>query len=552
MKNILLLTLLFTNSFFIQANDYPKTVGESKISLVTVYLNGAEIQRQSTIKIPQGRSTVVIPELSSSLLNKTIQGKFSANNIRILSISSSNDYFNPELESTSTKALRDKLYNLKKQIEKLDFLIDNYNQERDLILKNKARIGKDGGTDIVELTAAANFYRSRLNEISNKNFDSKKKRDGLKTEKSKIETQLRDINKINSIGSKSILITVDSPIAQSSKLELSYLVEKATWAPRYNIRSKSIESPISFEYLANIRNGSNVDWNNVDLILSTGNPLKSMDKPTLNVWTLQFTNNYGRKKNEYFSTASSEFNEGLLDLKKAKSNTRGSSNHSKPKATSVEVSEVTVDFKIPIKYSIKANSKEHLVEVITSQLPATYKYYSIPKLDQDAFLIAEVTKWEKVNIIDSYANIYYDGNYIGETYISTQYANDTLELSMGRDSKINISRVKVEDFNKKAWIGTNRKESFNYEISIRNTYEAPINIEIWDQVPVSLENEIHVSIENIANAEHNQESGRLKWKLNIEPESTKKINTAFSIKYPKNKKVNTKRTRKLACPANFW
>jgi hypothetical protein len=123
---------------------------------------------------------------------------------------------------------------------------------------------------------------------------------------------------------------------------------------------------------------------------------------------------------------------------------------------------------------------------------------------------------------------------------------------MGRDSKINITRAKIEDFNKKPWIGSSRKELFNYEISIRNTYAAPIKIEVLDQVPVSLENEIHVTIENISNAELHEESGRLKWKLKIEPGVTQKLTTAFSIKYPKNKTVNTKRSRHLTCPSKFW
>ncbi len=554
MKKITLLILVVTGTFLAYGNDYPTTIGKANISLVTVYLNGAEIQRESTIKVSEGRSVVIIPELSTSLLNKTIQGKFAANNIRILSISSSNDYFNPELESTTTKSLRKKLVDLNEQIDRYNILIDNFSQERDLILKNKARIGKDGGTDIAELTAAANFYRSRLNEISNKDFDSKMKRDVIKTEKSKISAQLREINKVNSIGSKSILITIDSPITQSSKLEIRYLVEKATWTPRYNIRSKSIESPVTFEYLANIRNGSNVDWDNIDLILSTGDPFKSMDKPTLNTWSLQFTNNRKNRKNGYFAVEDSKFDEGYVSDKKSTSNPtvmRGGRKDEYKASTSVEVSEVTVEFKIPIRYTIKANAKEHLVEVTTTELPASYKYLTIPKLDQDAFLIAGVRDWAKVNIIDAYANIYYDGNYVGETYINTQYANDTLDLSMGRDSKINISRAKIEDFNKKPWLGSNRKESFNYEISIRNNNSTPIKIEVLDQVPVSLENEINVTIENISEAKLNIESGRLKWNLEVEPGVTKKLTTSFNIKYPKNKSVNTKRTRKVVCPSYF-
>ena len=535
--------------FFLIAVEHDTIAANSKISLVTVYLNGAEITRSATLQLPKGRSVISISEVSTYLSDKTIQGAFSKKNIRILSINITNNVSNAQKEEKA-ETLKDQIALLDEKMDRLELAIKNYDHESDLITKNKARIGKEGGTDVVELSNAADFFRKRLNEIAIKKYKVKAEKKTLLTEKNELADRLRKINQERRKASKSIELIVDSPVAQSSGLEVNYIVQRAAWTPKYNIRSESIEEPITFEYLAKIHNGSGVDWSQVNLVLSTGDPFKSINKPNLKAWTLKFiTDEYNRRSKYKKEYSKDSFSEGELDDKVALFNstvTRGT--NKAPAATNVEVSEVAVDFKIPVKYTVKGDGKEQLVEVTTHELPASYLYYTVPKLDKDAFLIAHVTDWEKVNIIDAPANIYYKGKYVGESYIDTRYANDTLDISMGRDSKINISRVKIKDFNKKSLIGLNKKEAFKYEISIRNTYSKPIQIEVIDQVPISLENEIDVSVNNISKAEQDTESGRLKWSLEIPPGTTQKLTTEFVIKYPRNKIINSKRTRKIYSP----
>ena len=52
--------------------------------------------------------------------------------------------------------------------------------------------------------------------------------------------------------------------------------------------------------------------------------------------------------------------------------------------------------------------------------PATYQYYVTPKLDRDAFLTAQVTNWEQYNLLSGEANLFFEGTYLGKTYLNTQ------------------------------------------------------------------------------------------------------------------------------------
>lgn len=512
------------------------------IKKVVVYLNGAEVHRESKVNLKKGINEIEVVGLSSSIQGNTIQASL-GEGVRILSITHDKELLSNDEKNQRIELKNDSMRVIKTKISYKNAVLDNYKQEEILLEKNYNRIGLNNGVSVVELQKASEYYRTRLQGLTDLTHKITEEIKALALLENQIKKRKSDLMKDVKSKSYRVLLTARSSVAKTSTLFLNYVITEAAWKPKYNIRGLNIDSPVHFEYMAEVFNASGQDWEDVALTLSTGTPFKSMDKPKLTPWTLNY--NQYRKDLNYNSA------EGYLGKKMALSNSTRGSDDVEYK-TAIEVSEVTVDFKIALPYTIPSDSKPYLVEVEQYDLPASYKYYAVPKLEQDAFLIASVTEWEKLNIIDSKANIYYGGKYIGETFIDTRYANDTLELSMGRDSKINISRAKKEDFNKKKWIGLNRRESFEYEISIRNTYATSIDIEILDQVPISQEGDIVVDIINVSEADLDEKSGRLKWNLNIGSSETKKLITSFSVKYPKNKEVKIRRNRQVACPAKFW
>lgn len=548
MKKIGLTLLYVFIALQIWANDKKKEV-KTEIDKVTVFLNGAEINRFSNFQLAKGRTDIIVSGLSTQIYPKSIQAAISGN-ARILAISTETDFLKPHQNAKKIQVLQDSLFLIKDNLISLDNEIQNLDEQRAMILINKDRIGKDGNVSVAELFAAADFFEIRLNKISTKKFSLQKQIRKLNESKGRINQQLQHDRTLKQKPTNRIIIKVENQVSQKVKLDVSYAVTEAGWTPKYNIRAESIEKPIQFEYMANVFNNTAIDWKNIDLVLSTGDPFKSLTIPQLETWSL----NYSR--NRYRSNAQMNKGEGYLADKRMRQNSFNEKEFKQQETNfqnvEIEISEVSVNFNIKEKYSIPSDNKPYLVDVNSYEIPASYKYYTIPKLDCEAFLMANITDWEKINIIDSYANIYYGGKYIGESYISTEVANDTLAFSMGRDSKINISRVKKEDFNKKKWIGLNRTESFEYEISVRNTYNTSINIEVIDQVPISQESDIEVNVKEVSNAEHDEKTGRLKWNLTIEPKTTKKLLTAFSVKYPKNKKVGIRKKRKVSSPSKFW
>ncbi|NJN42703.1 MAG: DUF4139 domain-containing protein [Flammeovirgaceae bacterium] len=113
-----------------------------------------------------------------------------------------------------------------------------------------------------------------------------------------------------------------------------------------------------------------------------------------------------------------------------------------------------------------------------------------------------------------------------------------MSISLGRDKRIITKRERVKDLTSKSMIGSNIKETWGYEISIRNTKQEPITIRIEDQVPLSRHTDILVSNIEVKDAKINSANGKIVWELVIQPNETKNVSFRFEIKYPKDKIIS--------------
>ena len=217
--------------------------------------------------------------------------------------------------------------------------------------------------------------------------------------------------------------------------------------------------------------------------------------------------------------------------------------------TTIEVSELTTEFEIEKTYSIPSDSRPYIVEITEYNLEANFSHISVPKLDKDAFLLAKIAGWEKLDLVPGPSNVYFAKTYVGESYINTRNVEDTLGLSFGRDEKILVTRKKVEEFSSKNVIGNWKKDTYTYEIIVKNNRSRSINMELNDQVPVSQDSDITVSIEEISNASLDEADGKLAWSVNLGPGEAKKYKVSFTIKYPKTKNINVKKYRTISAPS---
>lgn len=199
--------------------------------------------------------------------------------------------------------------------------------------------------------------------------------------------------------------------------------------------------------------------------------------------------------------------------------------------------QTSVDFEIKIPYTVKSDNKSYAVDIDIYNLPAFYQYYSVPKVDKTAFLTANITDWEKYNLLEGEANIFFEGTFVGKSLLDVRYATDTLQISLGRDKNVSVTREKIKDFTSKKFIGSKKEEARAWDIIIKNNKSQSINMVVYDQVPVSTLDEIKVEISNISGAKKNPTTGELKWEFKLDPTKAKEFKLQYSVKYPKNRNL---------------
>jgi hypothetical protein len=208
-----------------------------------------------------------------------------------------------------------------------------------------------------------------------------------------------------------------------------------------------------------------------------------------------------------------------------------------PIAVNQTENQTNVEFNIENPYTIPSDGKQYTVEISQTDLKASYQYAVAPKLSTDVFLTAQLTDWNKYNFLSGEANLFFEGTYIGKSLLDTHATNDTLNLSLGADKNIVVTRVLQKDLSQKQSIGSNKKETKDWLIAIKNRKNEVVNLLVEDQVPVSQNSAIEVEVQETSGVKPDPLTGKISWTVLLNPLDDKKIELKYQVKYPKNQTV---------------
>jgi uncharacterized protein (TIGR02231 family) len=533
MKNFITALLLLC-TVHVTAQD-AKTI-ESKITDVTVFMSGAELHHQASIPIKEGKQTIVFGDLSPDINERSIVIDIEQQEVKILSVNQRINYLNNATANKNIKNLQDSLDQCYIKMDKLKKKITVYQNEAGLLFKNEAIGGTTHNVPTLEIEKAANFYRARMLELIEISDKLESEYDVQSSLSLRLNAQLNEMNAKFNPPSTEITVVVECSKVLKADFSIKYQVFNAGWVPQYDVRSAGITAPVELTYRANVYNSCGLDWNNVRLKLSTADPKQGAEKPTLNTWDL--ANTTINDKWTYHGDMEEQLQNKNTEYTNQKALGKGLTGTKQGTIELVEVAELSAEFAIPQPYTIIADAKPYIVEVTQYNLPATYEHYAVPKLDTDAFLTARIVGWADLNLVSGEANVYYSGAYIGNSYINTNSVEDTLVLSLGRDSKIKISRIKKSEESKKSTLGGTTKDTQVFEIVVKNNREGSINVTIVDQIPISSDTEIEVTANEISDATLEKNTGKLTWQLKVAAGESKKLLIDYTIKSPTYRKIS--------------
>lgn len=594
---------------------------KTTIDEVTIYLQGGLISRSGKLQLHPGKSLVSVKSLSPQIDAKSIQVK-ALGDFTILSVNHKFNYLDKLKKDDRIKSLLQKIEEITLDITKNEARLEVLTEKQSLLNENKDLGGQNSGASLTQIKQAIDFYDKELMSIKAEEISTKTKIKSLSQQRSRIDREVADIQNQEEFPTGEIEIRVEVNSMTTGEFEISYLVGNTGWYPKYDIRVTNIDQPLVLNYKADIYQNTGVDWEEVKLKLSNGDPNLSGVAPELNTWYLNYARNtiFSRTNNGVISKAVRNVSGKVLDQEgeplpgatiivkgttvgtvtdmegnysltlpngathlevsfvgftskevpitsenlsirmdpdmteleevvvvgygevNRRAMATGAVSRSRPKATEVMTTttienQTTVEIEVDEPYTIKSNGEKLSVNLREFEIETLYQYYAVPKLDKDAFLIARIVDWDKYNLLEGEANLYFEDRFVGRSILDARSLEDTLDISLGRDKSIVIGREKVDDFTKRRTLGANKIESRGFKIVARNNKSQSVKLTLFDQIPIAAISDISITATELSAGKLNEKTGGVIWELELSPKQQADFQLSYEVKYPKYEKV---------------
>ncbi|MDX1671293.1 MAG: mucoidy inhibitor MuiA family protein [Balneolaceae bacterium] len=503
------------------------------IDQVTVYLRGAQITRGGDILLKPGRNELVFSGLTRTLQPQTIQlsGK---GDYLILSLTHRYNYLNEHPKKKQLEELISKRDAIKNRIEQQQVTKSILERELNILMANSTLKGSQQNLSATEIKQAMEYFKQQLTSIESQKLEIKNDLASLNEQLKKINQQINELNSSSTQTTSEIAAVVESDREQRVNFSLSYQVNNAGWYPSYDVRVSDISNPLNLSYKANIHQSTGVDWDDVSLTVTSAIPEQGANLPNLNPWYLRFFDPQSGYRME-------ESVQMLQDpaSKKSSADELEQKNENRGRELPVQMiqNQTSFSYQINTPYKVQSGGKHLTVEIKRHQVPASYRYYAVPKMQHKAYLTARVSDWHDLNLLPGNSNLFFEKTYVGKSNINPQVIGDTLTFSLGSDKSVVIERNKLKEFREKNFFGNKIQETFAWEIAVRNSKDKAVEIQLEDQIPVSTDENISVSLNSRSGARYDRTTGKLYWTLTVEPGETRKVSFEYLVEYPRGRTV---------------
>jgi uncharacterized protein (TIGR02231 family) len=557
----IVLSCALTNAQSLPRENADTARADAEITNATVYFGyGAELTHTAKVRGTSTTKIIIINQLSTNIDVNSLQINC-PEDVTLLS-QQYNLYFPvlpPVVKSKDVEKLEDSIKLINKEISRVQ---NSIGIEQEVLTKTgsliETTVSTSGNKTVTsaEVLKLLEFYLAKI-EKSKTNIFNYQQNIALANEK--IDDLRKRIIVLNSgnivIKPKpygQLILQVICKNSGEIPVALSYYTNNAGWTPTYDIRVNSKTNKVKLVYKASITQTTGVDWKKTKLTLSTGTPNFGIAAPVLSPWYLQlyvpelYSQLQGRvaglnaARNRVQSFDDKQLNEVVVatDAGQYKLKEEAKIDPSTlEQFTTLTQGQLNTNFEIDLPYDIESNSKLHSVTIKDQEIDCVLKNYAIPRVDKEAYLLAEVADWQNLDLLPGDANIIMDNTYIGKSVIDPNTTADTLNLSLGKDKRLAVKRSLVKELSSLKASGGNNKQTFTYEIIVKNNKTTDVNLMLKDQYPLSTIKEVEVKLEDGGEAMVNEEVGVLTWKITLKPGESKKVRFTYSVKYPKDKKI---------------
>ncbi len=542
------------------AQDTART--EAAVSSATVYFGyGAELTHQSKVTITANTRTIVIGQLATNIDINSLQISCPED---VALLSHKYSVYTPELppmvKTPEYRKIEDSITAIQQENSRIQNQISIQREileKTGKLIETTVSVGGNKPVTSEDVLKLVEYYNAKIEKAKNSIYQYEQTIIAANRRMSDLQTRLNELQQLAPKRAPSygqIILQVISKRSGEIPVALSYYTNNAGWTPVYDIRVNSKTNKVKLVYKAALTQTTGIFWKKTKLTLSTGTPSFGTNAPVLAPWFLQIyvpgiytdlqrraavgnatrnvVQSYGDDK--VLSEVVVRGQSSNYEFKKTAETIDPSTLQS---YTTLNEGQLNTNFEIDLPYDIESDGQLHSVSIKDEEITCLLKNYAVPRADKEAYLMAEIANWQNLDLLPGDANIIMDETYVGKSVIDPNTTADTLNLSLGKDKRIAVKRSLVKELSSLKTSGRDTKQTFTYEIIVKNNKLTDVNLLLKDQYPLSTIKEVEVKLEDDGNAMVNEETGVLTWKIDLKPGESKRVRFTYTVKYPKDKKI---------------
>ncbi|MDE0244446.1 MAG: mucoidy inhibitor MuiA family protein [Gammaproteobacteria bacterium] len=506
---------------------------DSSIDAVTVYPQGARVTRLARVRLAKGPNRVALTGLPGGISLQGVQVDSASADVEVRAVEMDlvrqRDAYNAEIGR-----LADEIAVTEHQIS----VIDDDIATAELQLEFLKGIARDSaGTERLKAAggqADIGSWREALDMLGEGAAGARRRirearidRRQLEENLSVLERQLRDLRGRNPASAR-LSVLLHAAHALDTDIRVHYLQSDASWESGYSAYLDTRGNTLRLTHEARVRQGTEEEWRDVLLVLSTSNPSGRMKAPEQD----------SRFLDVYEPVPWADSEERMLsrtmalgpDLSATDSVARADARSGQNRHA--------VSYRPPERTSISNSADQaHTVPLAEYGHRAALVTRITPRQSAEAFLTARISNESDQPLVAGTMRVFIDGAYVGRSSFPELLPGSGTLLPMGPDRRIGV--LTIDQGGEKGSHGilsSRTTELTDFLFEIVNRHATPTDIEVLDYYPVSRDERIEVNVPRGATSPDStdleERPGVIAWRRQLEPGERWRIVHRYEISYP--------------------
>jgi uncharacterized protein (TIGR02231 family) len=311
-------------------------------------------------------------------------------------------------------------------------------------------------------------------------------------------------------------------------VRLSYVVPQATWSPEYDLRfnkdgkGKVGKGNAVLTVAGVVTQASGEDWEDATIWLSTAKPQLGGEAPLPGVI---YVNGQEETKQKTLVQAQENRAQDLGQGQKVSG------------VTQVELEDGGKAFVLKLKQrvTVRSDGRPYWFPVDDVTGPAVSSLVAVPARSPYVFQVAALTNRAPYPLLAGRVHVFRGATYVGNTDIEYRAPGEPLEVSLGIDEEIALERKDLKLEKREGNIVSDQEVAHAYRTILRNRSDSDVSVEIREQVPVSKNADIQVTLDAKKTAPGHQLDklrGHIRWTVALQRGQSAERDIAFTIKLP--------------------